>query len=297
MGTGSRSVLAATVAGEFGLAPADVEVRLGDSTLPRGPQSGGSRTTATIAPAALAAAERLKSALLTQAAGTGRTAARRSAAGIRQASGLVPWAEVIAGAAPVRVTGRRPEDNRLLGWFAPRPLAAAGRMGSTLTRMLRSSGTMRLGRGETGAVHIVEVEVDTRLGRTRVLRVHAGHSVGRLAVPQLAAAQAHGGIVQGIGFALYEQRELDPATGLVLSAGLEDYRIPGIGDIPEIELHFERKGFAHVPGGGVGLAEVATIPVAAAIANAVHDATGVRQYELPMLPERLLASLTPGGAA
>ncbi|MFL6142814.1 MAG: molybdopterin-dependent oxidoreductase [Labedaea sp.] len=298
MGTGSRSVLAATVAAVFGLRPADVEVRLGDSTLPRGPQSGGSQTTATIAPAALAAAEQLKSALLAPTvARLSLTGARCTTEGIRYTGGCLSWPEVLAGAPPVRVTGGRPEDNRLRGWLAPRPLTEAGRPGVNLARMLRSTTTTRLGRGETGAVHVVEVEVDTRLGRTRVLRAHCGHAVGRLAVPVLAAAQAHGGIIQGIGYALYEQRELDPDTGRVLSAGLEDYRIPGIGDVPEIDLHFDPGGFAHVPGGGVGLAEVTTIPVAAAIANAVYDATGVRQYHLPILPERLLASLTSGGVA
>jgi xanthine dehydrogenase YagR molybdenum-binding subunit len=139
------------------------------------------------------------------------------------------------------------------------------------------------------------VEVDTRLGRTRVLRVHAGIAAGRLAAPELAAAQAHGGVVQGLGFALYEQREVDPHTGLVLSTNLEDYRIPGIADTPEVQLHFEEEGFDHVPGKGVGLGEVCTLPVAASVANAVHDAIGVRAYELPIRPDRLLTLL--GGAA
>ena len=133
--------------------------------------------------------------------------------------------------------------------------------------------------------------MDTRLGHTRVLAVHSGIAAGRLAVPDLAAAQARGAIIQGIGYALYEQRETDPHTGLVLTAGLEDYRIPGIGDVPDIDLHFDEEGFAHVPTAGVGLGEVSTMPIAAAIANAVCDATGVRMYEIPMRPDRLLAAL------
>jgi xanthine dehydrogenase YagR molybdenum-binding subunit len=142
-------------------------------------------------------------------------------------------------------------------------------------------------------VAVAEVEVDTRLGRTRVLAVHSGIAAGRLAVPDLAAAQARGSIIQGIGYALYEQREIDPHTGLVLSTGLEDYRIPGIGDVPDIDLHFDEEGFAHVPTAGVGLGEVSTMPIAAAIANAVCDATGVRMYEIPMRPDRLLMALAP----
>ena len=155
----------------------------------------------------------------------------------------------------------------------------------------RFTNHIHTGRGYTGAVAVAEVEVDTRLGHTRVLAVHSGIAAGRLAVPELAAAQARGAIIQGIGYALYEQRETDPHTGLVLSAGLEDYRIPGIGDVPDIDLHFDEEGFAHVPTAGVGLGEVSTMPIAAAIANAVCDATGVRLYELPIRPDRLLAAL------
>ena len=65
-----------------------------------------------------------------------------------------------------------------------------------------------------------------------------------------------------------------PASGHVLSAGLEDYRIPGIGDTPEMIVHFDEQGFEHVPGGGVGIGEIATLPVAAAIANAIHQRDG-----------------------
>ncbi|WP_414636264.1 molybdopterin cofactor-binding domain-containing protein [Actinophytocola sp.] len=100
-------------------------------------------------------------------------------------------------------------------------------------------------------------------------------------------------MIQGIGYALYEERALDPATGLVLSTGLEDYRIPGMADVPEIDLHWDEAGFEHVAGGGVGLGEVVALPVAAAIANAVHDATGRRQYALPIRPDRVIE---PGGA-
>ena len=162
---------------------------------------------------------------------------------------------------------------------------------SLLPWATRFTTHVHTGRGYTGAVAVAEVEVDTRLGRTRVLAVHSGIAAGRLAVPELAAAQVRGAIIQGIGYALYEQREMDPQTGLVLTAGLEDYRIPGIADVPDIDLHFDEDGFAHVTSGGVGLGEVSTMPIAAAIANAVHDATGVRSYEIPIRPDRILAAL------
>jgi xanthine dehydrogenase YagR molybdenum-binding subunit len=275
MGTGSRTVLATAVAGAFGLDPHEIEVRLGDSRLPRGPGSGGSRTTATITPAALDAAARLQ----------------RRLAPDGPPPGDPGWRDVLAKAHGVRVASRRPEDDRKLARLATAPLSGAGAMGAVVARILRLTSGMAAGRGATSSVHVAEVEVDTRFGHTRVLRVHAGLAVGRPVAPELATGQVRGSVVQGVGYALYEQREVDPHTGLILSAGLEDYRIAGIADVPDIVVHFDTEGFEHVPGGGVGLGEIATVPVAAAIANAVHDAIGVRQYELPMRPDRLLEAL------
>jgi xanthine dehydrogenase YagR molybdenum-binding subunit len=274
MGTGSRSVLARTVADAFGLQASEVEVRLGDSWLPRGPRSGGSRTTATIAPAALDAARRLQ---------------RRLVRGSPPAGGIA-WRKILAGADGVRVTSRRPADDRRMGRRATSAFAGAGGTGAAFSWLLRLMSGLSTGRGSTGAVHVAEVEVDTRLGRVRVDGVRAGFTVGRVAVPELALAQARGSIIQGIGYALYERREIDQPTGRILSAGLEDYRIAGIAEVPEMTVHFDPHGFEHVAGGGVGLGEISTLPVAAAIANAVYDATGVRAYDLPMTPDRLLSA-------
>ena len=285
IGTGSRSVLASAVAEAFGVSPSSVDVRIGDSRLPRGPGSGGSTVTATIAPAAVDAARRLKSSLAARLGGDAEPS------GVRRSGGVVPWAEALASADGLRVVSKRPEDDRRLGRNTTAPFAGAGLLSALIPWVGRFTNHVHTGRGYTGAVAVAEVEVDTRLGRTRVLAVHSGIAAGRLAVPDLAAAQARGSIIQGIGYALYEQREMDPHTGLVLSAGLEDYRIPGIGDVPDIDLHFDEEGFAHVPTAGVGLGEVSTMPIAAAIANAVCDATGVRMYEIPMRPDRLLTAL------
>jgi xanthine dehydrogenase YagR molybdenum-binding subunit len=72
---------------------------------------------------------------------------------------------------------------------------------------------------------------------------------------------------------------------------MDDYRIPGIADMPPLEVHFDETGFDHVPGGSVGIGEVATVPTSPAIANAVRDAIGVRLTEIPILPDRLVAAL------
>jgi xanthine dehydrogenase YagR molybdenum-binding subunit len=76
-------------------------------------------------------------------------------------------------------------------------------------------------------VHVVEVEVDALLGHVRVTRVHAGIAAGTPQVGELARSQVAGAIVQGIGYALYEGREIDPLSGRVLTSGLESYHLAG----------------------------------------------------------------------
>jgi xanthine dehydrogenase YagR molybdenum-binding subunit len=78
---------------------------------------------------------------------------------------------------------------------------------------------------------------------------------------------------------------------------LDDYRIPGIADTPAIDVHFDERGFDHVLGGSVGIGEVATVPTAAAIANAVRSAIGVRPLEIPLRPDRLISLLQQRGKA
>jgi xanthine dehydrogenase YagR molybdenum-binding subunit len=150
---------------------------------------------------------------------------------------------------------------------------------------------LQTGRGFTGAVHLTEVEVDTRLGKVKPLRVWGGFAVGKIISPVLARSQCYGGVIQGLGYALYEQRHIDAKTGYLLSVNLEDYRIPGIGDVPEIELFFLEEGFEHAQGQGVGLSELSTLSVAASVGNAVFHATGWRPYHLPVLPERLIEGI------
>jgi xanthine dehydrogenase YagR molybdenum-binding subunit len=276
IGTGSRSVIARTVATAFSVDPSDVDVRIGRSSFVRGPASGGSSATATLVPMTLAAIAELRGRLIRRAGAEG-------------GGGDQDWGAILASAPDLAVRADRPDDADLPGMG--RPLEGSGPAGWMTARMLRRVSKLALGSGYTGAVHVSEVEVDTWQGRTRVLRAAAGIAVGRVAAPDLARSQCYGGVIQGLGYALYEQRQDDPQSGIVLSAGLEDYRIPGIGDVPEIEVHFDEEGFEHVPGGGVGLGELSTIAVAASIGNAVHNATGWRPFELPIRPDRLLEGM------
>jgi len=170
--------------------------------------------------------------------------------------------------------------------------AAATRGGDRSMRAVPITlANLQVGRGFTAAVHVTEVEVDTLTGTTRVLSVHGGLAIGVPHAPQLAESQCAGSIIQDIGHALYENQILDPHTGLTLTSNLEDYRISQLGDTPEITIHFHEPGWEHVPGGGVGLGEVATISPAASVGNAIFNATGFRPTVLPVRPDRLLEGL------
>jgi xanthine dehydrogenase YagR molybdenum-binding subunit len=285
IGTGTRTVIAGTIAREFDLDPHEVEVRLGDSTLPEGPGSGGSRVTASIVPPTLAAVAKLKEAIE-------RSATRQPVRGSN-----APWRELIAASPDLAVSAVRPKDARPASPSIRSPLKQAGIMGVVFGWMLRLFNNIVAGAGVPSSVQVIEVEVDTWLGHVRVLSAHTGLAIGRLAAPALAKSQAAGALIQGIGYALYEARETDPKSGHVLSAGMEDYRIPGIADTPRIDVHFDEQGFEHVPGGSVGIGEVATVPTSPALANAILNATGIRPTEIPIRPDRLLLALKGRTAA
>jgi len=284
IGTGTRTVIATTVAREFALEPQDVEVRIGDSNLPEGPGSGGSRVTASIVPPTLLAVQKLKAAIE-------RTAARPPVAGSN-----APWRELIAASPDLTVSAVRPKDGKAAPGIQS-PFKQAGLMGIIFGWMLRYFNNIVAGAGVPSSVQVIEVEVDTWLGHVRVLNAHTGIAIGKLAAPALARSQAAGSVIQGIGYALYEARETDPRSGHILTSGMEDYRIPGIADTPRLDVHFDEAGFDHVPGGSVGIGEVATVPTSPAIANAVRNAIGIRLTEIPIRPDRIIAALKGRAAA
>ena len=146
------------------------------------------------------------------------------------------------------------------------------------------------GQGNPYAVYgfgaqMVEVEVDTRLGTTRLIKITAAHDLGRAINPQLAEGQIEGGIAQGIGMALME--EYIPGR----TDNLHDYLIPTIGDVPPIESLLIEVPDPDGPFGAKGLGEHVLIPTAPAILNAIRHATGAIITQLPALPHRVLAAI------
>src|SRR5262249_24828389 len=144
----------------------------------------------------------------------------------------------------------------------------------------------------TFGVHVVEVAVDVETGEGVAERVAAIHDVGRIINPLGASSQVEGGVIQGIGHTLSEDRLLDPETGRVLTTTLDAYRVPTIADVPEIVCEFVDKPDTHLTNlGSKGLGEPPVVPIAAAIANAIRDAPGAHVHELPISREEMLRAL------
>ncbi|HKV44504.1 MAG TPA: xanthine dehydrogenase family protein molybdopterin-binding subunit [bacterium] len=141
----------------------------------------------------------------------------------------------------------------------------------------------------TFGAHAVEVEVDTETGAVRVLRHVACHDVGRAINPQSVRGQIQGGAVMGLGYGLWEEVALD--RGVNLSTLFATYLIPTSLDVPDVEPILIESGEGKGPFGARGIGEPPIAPPAAAIANAVEDAVGVRMTELPITPERVARAL------
>src|SRR5207253_10428364 len=149
----------------------------------------------------------------------------------------------------------------------------------------------------TFGVQVAEVAVDVETGEARVDKIVAIHDVGRVINALGAESQVEGGIIQGIGHTLSEERIDDPATGSILSRTLDAYRMPTIADVPEIVSELVDIPDEHLTNlGSKGLGEPPIIPVAAAIANAIRDATGANIRSLPITRDELLWTLDEAAA-
>ncbi len=180
------------------------------------------------------------------------------------------------------------EDARGPNWTATckklgvTPLVVAGKWQEGLS----SSGA--------GGVQFAEVDVDTETGFVKVKKITCVQDGGLFVNKLTAESQVNGGIIMGIGYALYEERIMDRRSGVVLNPNFETYKLTALADVPEIEVVL-----LDMPERGViGIGEPVTIPTASALANAVANALGVRVNSLPITPQRVLNALhNTGGVA
>ena len=269
IGTGTRTAMAQIAAEELGVPLDHVDVVLGDSA--RGPYatlSAGSSTTPSVGPAVRAAAADAKRQILEIAAQ--RYNLEERVLDIKD--GIVYSADGNVSI-PLEQLLEILENSQILG---------KGGRGPNPTGM----SVLTFG------VQVVEVAVDVETGEVRVERVAAAHDVGRIINPLGARSQVEGGIIQGVGHTLSEQRLHDPETGRILTTSLDAYRMPTIADIPEIICEFVDKPDEHLTNlGSKGIGEPPIIPLAAAVANAIRDATGADVHELPITREEMLRAL------
>jgi xanthine dehydrogenase molybdenum-binding subunit len=139
------------------------------------------------------------------------------------------------------------------------------------------------------ATQVAELEVDVETGLVRVLKITAAHDVGRVINALGIEGQVEGGVVMGVGYATRE--DLLVRDGVVTNPSFRDYKILTAPEIPEIDFAFIETMDPEGPAGAKGIGEAPAICTAAAIVNAFYNATGVRIYELPLTPEKVLRAL------
>jgi CO/xanthine dehydrogenase Mo-binding subunit len=140
------------------------------------------------------------------------------------------------------------------------------------------------------ATHVAEVEVDVETGLVTVVKMTAVHDVGRVLNPVTLEGQIEGGVLQGVGMALFEQMKTE--GGKVTTSDLSTYIIPTAMDVPDIRSAFVEHPYSMGPFGAKGIGETPAMPGAVAVANAVSNALGVRFHELPLTPERVRKALS-----
>jgi len=267
LGTGTRTLIAIVAAEELGLQPAAIDVRLGNTNDPAGPPSGGSQTAPSLAPVVRYAAWKAKRALLEGVArAVGGDAARMDLKGGRVigAPKALSFADAcgLAGG-PIETTGEGRMEHYTLPKFT----------------------------NEVAGVQFAEVEVDTETGRVSVLKIVAVQDCGQVVNALAARSQINGGVIQGLSYALFEERLLDRRSGNMVNADFLGYKIPGSLDMPEIISIAHPVAQGQTTTGVSSLGEPPTVPTAGAIANAVANALGVRVRSLPITPAKVLAAL------
>lgn len=263
IGTGQRTTMGICAADAIGIPLSLVTVKIGRSTLPPGPGSGGSVTSPTTAPtmmnAAAQARGKLFEVLAKQSGDTAADFAVKDGAVLRRGEKFASWKDACA---------KLPAD------------------GVTAS----ASGGDR-GQGDSQGVQFVKVVVDCETGIIYPKHVIAIQSCGRVICRKTAESQIIGGVIQGLSYGLFENRILDRNVGAMVNPNFEWYKILGPGDMPHIEPVLWRGGGPDGQTGVKALGEPPTIPTSGALACAVFNAIGAPVRHLPLTPDKVLAAL------
>ncbi|MFI5168724.1 MAG: xanthine dehydrogenase family protein molybdopterin-binding subunit [Vicinamibacterales bacterium] len=269
IGTGYRTAMAIVAAEELGIDPGDVTLRLGDTTFPEGPGSGGSVTTNSVAPAVRLAASQAREQLHALAAGL----LGASAADLTAANGRIS----VKGDGAKSVSFKQ---------------AAAKMSGESIDCLVKRAKQYETFRGDLAGTQFAEVEVDVETGVVRVVKMVSVNDCGLPVNPLTTQSQVLGAMIQGASWALFENRLLDRNVGTMVNPNLEWYKILAPADMFEAESILTPVANAGNNTSTAGIGEPPIVPTLAAVANAVFNAIGARIRELPITPDRVLQALS-----
>ncbi|HEV2576799.1 MAG TPA: xanthine dehydrogenase family protein molybdopterin-binding subunit [Acidobacteriaceae bacterium] len=273
LGTGMYTIMAQTAAQELGLDVALFDVKLGDSTLPKAPVSGGSQSAASVCPAVQDACKQAKLAAGALAVGDAQSPVH----GV-----LAAEVDVHAGRVFLKKDPSKSEEiTTLIARNGSKPVEAQGSAEPGEDKTATTAQSF-------GAV-FAEVAVDRDTRMVQVRRIVATYDIGTLMNKQTGINQLEGGIVWGVSFALHEEAHIDPVTGRTVNENLADYHVPvnrDIGTLDVTVLNIPDTKFN--PLGARGIGEIGITGTAAAIANAIYNATGIRVRDYPITPDKLL---------
>jgi xanthine dehydrogenase YagR molybdenum-binding subunit len=267
LGTGAYTVIGQMAAERLGVPLSAVTVEIGDSDLPPAPVAGGSNTTASVCSTVLKACDAIR-AKLAPAGSTGSNSGTDFEAGFKRlgVGAIEEYAEFLP-------PGAKPDAIKQL--YEGKPTLTGGSKGEKLMYAL--------------GAEFVEVRVHALTREIRVPRIVGAFAAGHIMNPRTARSQYMGGMIWGISSALHEATEIDPRNARYVNDNLADYLVPVNADINQLEVILvpEEDDFVN-PAGVKGLGELGNVGTAAAVANAVYHATGVRVRELPIRLEKLL---------
>lgn len=270
MGMGTATVQTQVCADRLGLEPAAVTINYGDSTLPGLILAGGSQQTASIGASVIVAHQALLKELLKIAGNDSPLAGLKPEDVVSRDGGLGKADDPDRFESYQSILSRAQRDSVSVEGEAPDPL-------ETMHWSMHSYCAM-----------FCEVRVNAVTGEQRVSRFLGSFDCGRILSPKLGGSQLRGGIIMGLGMALMEETQVDDRTGRIMNPSLSEYHVPVHMDVPEIDLIWTDIPDPHTPMGARGIGEVGITGVAAAVANAVYNATGKRVRDLPITLDKLL---------
>jgi xanthine dehydrogenase YagR molybdenum-binding subunit len=276
LGTGTRTAILMVAADTLGIPMSAINLMIGDTLYPPSGGSGGSTTIGGVSSSTRRAAVDARDALLAKVA----PALNAQPDDLESVHGAVrvksdptkslTWKQACAkmGAMAITVRGKNPDRSK------PPDLTNSG----------------------VGGVQMAEVEVDPETGIVQVKKMVAVQDCGLVVSLKTAESQCLGALIMGISYSLFEEKIMDPTTGVMLNPNMEFYRLAGLNDIPELVVHM-MTGKGYDERGVIGLGEPPVISPGAAISNAVANALGVRVPFLPLTPDRVLSAIAQKAGA